>query len=288
MAPPGGGPMRTKLVLLGTNGGPLVRLNRSSPAQAIMIDNVAYLVDCGEGTVRQLVAAGIPLEAVQHIFITHHHADHNLGYGSLLLVSWATGLASPLTVHGPPPLANITEAFLAMNAYDLETRAASTGRQPLAEGVRVEEFSEGGIVLEDDRVRVTAARVDHPPVDHAYAFRFDGPDRSIVISGDTAPSDSLVRLATGADVLVHEVLYLPAVERVAGELSLARTLTEHLTRCHTNVEDVGNVAAAAGVGTLVLSHFVPGDDSVSDDEWARIAQRGFDGEVVVGRDLLSL
>lgn len=280
--------MRTKLVLLGTNGGPLVRLNRSSPAQAIMIDNVAYLVDCGEGTVRQLVAAGIPLEAVQHIFITHHHADHNLGYGSLLLVSWATGLASPLTVHGPPPLANITEAFLAMNAYDLETRAASTGRQPLAEGVRVEEFSEGGIVLEDDRVRVTAARVDHPPVDHAYAFRFDGPDRSIVISGDTAPSDNLVRLATGADVLVHEVLYLPAVERVAGELSLARTLTEHLTRCHTNVEDVGNVAAAAGVGTLVLSHFVPGDDSVSDDEWARIAQRGFDGEVVVGRDLLSL
>ncbi len=88
--------------------------------------------------------------------------------------------------------------------------------------------------------------------------------------------------------MVHEVLYLPAVERVAGELSLARTLTEHLTRCHTNVEDVGNVAAAAGVGTLVLSHFVPGDDSVSDDEWARIAQRGFDGEVVVGRDLLSL
>jgi len=280
--------MRTKLVLLGTNGGPIVRLDRSAPAQAVVIDDVAYLVDCGEGTVRQLIAAGIPLPSIEHLFITHHHADHNLGYGSLLFVSWATGRVTPLTVHGPPPLVDMTQSFLDMNAYDLGMRAASTGRMPLGDGVRVKEFSEAGTVLHDERVKVTMTRVHHPPVYEAYAFRFDGPDRSIVISGDTAPSDELIRLATGADVLVHEVLYLPAVERVAGNLPHARTLTEHLVRCHTSVEDVGKLAAAAGVGTLVLSHFIPADSSVPDEEWARLAQQGFDGEVVVGRDLMVL
>ncbi len=280
--------MRTKLVLLGTNGGPTVRLERSAPAQAIVVDDVAYLVDCGEGTVRQLVAAGIPLPSVEHVFITHHHADHNLGYGAMLLVSWVNGLERPLTVHGPAPLAEMTRAFFAMNAYDLEMRAASTGRLPLAKLVNVQEFTGEGVVLEDERVRVSAVRVHHPPVDEAYAFRFDGPDRSIVISGDTTPCDDLVRLATGADILVHEVMYLPAIEAVAADLANARTLTDHLLRCHTNVEDVGKLAAAAGVDMLVVSHFVPGDASVSDAEWARLAQQGFDGRVVVGRDLLTL
>jgi len=290
--------MRTRLVLLGTNGGPTVRLDRSAPAQAIVVDGVAYLVDCGEGTVRQLAAAGIPLSSIEHVFFTHHHADHNLGYGSLLLVSWVTGLQRQLSVHGPAPLAQMTDAFFAMNAFDLEMRAASTGRPPLTGLVRVEEFSGaefsgqeiggGAVVLEDDRVRVTAARVHHPPVEESYAFRFDGPDRSIVISGDTTPCEELIRLATGADILVHEVTYPPAIEAVAAGMPHAATLTDHLRDCHTTVEEVGRVAAAAGVGTLVLSHFVPGDSSVSDAEWARLAQQGFAGRVIVGRDLLTL
>lgn len=285
--------MRTKLVLLGTNGGPTVRLDRSAPAQVILVDDVAYLVDCGEGTVRQLAAAGIPLSSIEHVFFTHHHADHNLGYGSLLLVSWVTGLQRQLSVHGPAPLVQITDAFFAMNAFDLEMRAASTGRPPLGGLVSVqefggEEFSGGAVVLEDDRVRVTAARVHHPPVEEAYAFRFDGPDRSIVISGDTTPCEDLIRLASGADILVHEVTYVPAIQAVAAGMPHAATLTDHLRDCHTSVEEVGRVAAAACVGTLVLSHFVPGDSSVSDAEWARLAQHGFDGRVVVGRDLLTL
>lgn len=281
--------MRTRLVLLGTNGGPVVRLDRASPAQVIVVDDVAYLVDCGEGVVRQLVAAGIAPASVHQLFITHHHADHNIGYAGLLIGAWVSGLEGVLTAHGPPPLARMTEAFFVMNDVDLRMRGASTGRAALADLVAVDEFTQAGVVFEDSRVRVTAARVEHPPIDQAYAFRFDGPDRSIVISGDTARSDDLIALAQGADVLVHEVFYPPAIERMAAmDAQRARTLTEHIVACHTSVDEVGEVAAAAGVGTLVLSHFVPGGTSVPDDVWASRAKQTFDGQVIVGRDLLEI
>lgn len=280
--------MRTRLILLGTNGGPIVQSDRSSPAQVVLVDDVAYLVDCGEGVVRQLVTAGIPPATVRQLFITHHHADHNIGLSGLLMGAWVSGLGGVLTVHGPPPLARMIEAFFAMNDFDLRMRAATTGRTALAGLVAVDEFAEPGVVFTDSRVTVTAARVHHPPIDQAYAFRFDGPDRSIVISGDTTPCEELIRLATGADILVHEVTYLLASQAVAAGMPHAATLTDHLRDCHTSVEEVGRVAAAAGVGTLVLSHFVPGDSSVSDAEWARLAQHGFDGRVIVGRDLLTL
>lgn len=280
---------RTRLILLGTNGGPVVRLDRASPAQVVLVDDAAYLVDCGEGVVRQLVAAGVAPATVRELFITHHHADHNIGYGGLLMGAWVSGLDRVLTAHGPPPLARMTEAFFVMNDLDLRMRAASTGRTALADLVAVEEFADPGVVFEDACVTVTAARVPHPPIDQAYAFRFDGPDRSIVISGDTARSDDLVALAEGADVLVHEVFYPPAIEQMAAvDTQRASTLIEHIVACHTSVDEVGEIASAAGVTTLVLSHFVPGDTSVPDDVWAERARRRFGGEVIVGRDLLEV
>jgi len=281
--------MRMRLILLGTNGGPVVRLDRASPAQVVVVDDVAYLVDCGEGVVRQLVAAGVAPASVRHLFITHHHADHNIGYGGLLMGAWVSGLDAVLTAHGPPPLARITEAFFVMNDFDLRMRAASTGRTALANLVDVDEFADPGVVFEDARVSVTAAPVPHPPIDQAYAFRFDGPDRSIVISGDTRPSEDLVALAQGADVLVHEVFYPPAIEEMARvDVQHASTLRDHIFACHTSVDKVGEIATAAGVATLVLSHFVPGGTSVPDDVWAERARQTFAGQVIVGRDLLEV
>ena len=127
------------------------------------------------------------------------------------------------------------------------------------------------------------------PPTHAYAYRFDARDRSIVVSGDTTYAEALVELARGADVLVHEVIYPPAIESLLARVPHATRLRQHLQGTHTAPEDVGRVAAAAGVKTLVLTHFVPGDDpSITDEQWAEGARRHFRGRIVVGRDLLEI
>jgi ribonuclease BN (tRNA processing enzyme) len=143
--------------------------------------------------------------------------------------------------------------------------------------------------MQDERAKVTAALVDHPPVVPAFAFRFDGPDRSIVFSGDTNTSDNLIRLARGADVLIHETLWVPAVDRLVARNPHAATLKKHIIDSHTAVEDVGRVAAAAGVTLLVLSHLVPADDpTITDDMWIGAAQPHFKGDIVVARDGMEL
>jgi ribonuclease BN (tRNA processing enzyme) len=143
--------------------------------------------------------------------------------------------------------------------------------------------------MSDDHVTVTSALVDHPPVVPAFAFRFDARDRSIVISGDTAPSKNLVTLAAGADVLVHSVMYPPAIDRLVARVPNASALKSSILAHQTSAEDAGRVAADAGVTTLVLSHFVPPDDpDVTDTMWTEAARRHFRGTVIVGRDLLEV
>ena len=280
---------RTRLILLGTGGGPRPKREVSSFANVIVVDGVPYVVDCGDGVARQLVLAGVPLPSLRHVFLTHQHSDHNADYGNLLLLGWAAGLKTHVDTWGPPPLQTMTRAFFEMNAYDIRTRIADEGRVPLEPLVQAHEITAGGVVLKDERVTVTAALVDHPPVVPAFAYRFDTADRSIVISGDTAKSDALVALAKGADVLVHEAMWVPAVDRIVGGVPNASTLKEHLLASHTSAEDCGRIAAAAGVKTLVLSHFVPvGDPQVTDQMWIDAARRFFTGDVVLGKDLLEV
>jgi len=138
-------------------------------------------------------------------------------------------------------------------------------------------------------VKVTAALVNHPPVEPCFAYRFDTPDRSIVFSGDTTPWDNLVRLAQGADVLVHEVIHKPSVARLMARIPNADRLVEHNVASHTTHIDVGKVAKAAGVKTLVLTHFVPSDDpSLTDKIWIEGARTHFDGKIIVGKDLMEI
>jgi ribonuclease BN (tRNA processing enzyme) len=280
---------RMRLILLGTGGGPRPRKTSSAPAQVILVNDTAYVVDCGDGVARQLVLAGVPLPELRHIFITHHHSDHNADYGNLILLAWESGLETRVDSWGPPPLERMTEQFFEMNAYDIATRIADEGRKPIAPLVHVHESSTGGLVLEDENVKVTAALVQHPLVSPAFGYRFDGLDRSIVISGDTAPSDNLIELARGADVLVHEAMYLPGIDRLAARLPYAATLKQHLIASHSSAEDAGRVAQAAGVKTLVLSHFVPPDDpAITDEMWLTAARVHFAGTIVVGKDLLEI
>jgi ribonuclease BN (tRNA processing enzyme) len=243
---------------------------------------------------RQLAFAGVPLPSLRHIFITHQHSDHTADYGNLILLAWAAGLKSRVDTWGPPPLARMTQLFFEMNASDMDVRIANEGRPPLVPLVHVHELRAGGMVMSnetmsDGAMKVTAALVDHPPVTPAFAYRFDAHDRSLVISGDTAPSQNLVKLAAGADVLVHSVMYTPAIDRLAARVPNAASLKASILTHQTSAEDAGRIAQEAGVKTLVLSHFVPPDDpEVTDAMWRDAASRHFRGTVIVGRDLLEV
>ncbi|PRC92507.1 MBL fold metallo-hydrolase [Solimicrobium silvestre] len=280
---------KTRLILLGTGGGPTPKESRSAPAQVIVINDVAYVIDCGNGVARQFVSAGLKLSAIRNVFITHHHSDHNADYGNLLLLAWSADLAHRVDTYGPPPLVRMTRQFLELNDYDIQTRITDEGRPPLAPLIHAHEFSEPGLIMQDENVKVTATLVRHPPVVSAFAYRFDTADRSIVISGDTAPSDNLIRLAQGADVLVHEVMYMPALENLLTIETNAIRLKEHLLAAHSTAEQIGKVATAAKVKTLVLSHFVPGGYPYLDDHvWLDAVRPHFTGEIIVGRDLMEI
>jgi ribonuclease BN (tRNA processing enzyme) len=279
----------TRLLLLGTAGGPRIRKNRSNSAQAVVAGGKIYVVDCGYGVARQMVLAGLAFPQLRDVFITHHHSDHDIELGPLLQLAWLSGLTTPVDCWGPPSMRTMLSNYLRYEAYDIGIRTSDEGRVPFKRLIRPHDVNGGGAVMKDENVRVTAAKVFHPPVNLALAYRFDTADRSIVISGDTRPSEALVRLARGADVLVHEAMlpqYVPQlVSPLPAQEQLARSVLSH----HTTAEQAGQVAAEAGVKMLVLSHLVPsGDPDVPDSEWIGEARRQFSGPIVVGRDLMVI
>ena len=171
------------------------------------------------------------------------------------------------------------------------TAVETRGSLPAGGSIRMREIAAYCFVRKTltSNVRVTATLVNHPPITPSFAYRFDATDRSIVISGDTTPSDNLVKIARGADVLVHSVLYVPALDRLVARVPNATALRASIMANQTSAEDAGRVAQAAGVRTLVLSHFVPADDpEVTDQMWIDAARTHFHGSVIVGKDLLEI
>jgi ribonuclease BN (tRNA processing enzyme) len=281
----------TWVILLGTKGGPRLGVQgRKNPSTLILIKDTPYLIDCGYGTSRQLVTAGIPLEKLRYIFITHHHSDHNLEYGSLLYNAWIVG-TTPIQIdsYGPPGLKQMTEDFFKYQNFDIETRIVDEGRPDPRKLVFAHNFEKSGVILVNDDVKVSTCLVRHPPVTQAYGYRFDAKDRSVVISGDTAYAPELAKFAKGADVLVHEIMYPPGIEAMLKRVPNATRLREHLRGAHTVPEDVGRVANEAEVKMLVLTHFVPGDDpTITDEQWSEGVRKHFKGPIIVGKDLMEI
>jgi ribonuclease BN (tRNA processing enzyme) len=279
----------TRIILLGTKGGPtLGSIGRSNFAIVLLINDVPYLIDCGYGVSRQMINAGVALNRLRYTFITHHHSDHNLEYGPLLYNAWITSQPIKIDTYGPTGLSKLTTDFFAYQKFDIETRIADEGLTDPRKLITAHEFSRSGAVMQNADVKVTSLRVRHPPITQSYAYRFDAKDRSVVISGDTAYMPELAEFAKNADVLIHEVMYLPAIDKLVRQNAGATRLREHLLASHTSTEEVGRIAARAGVKTLVLTHFVPGNDpSITDEQWSEGVRKHFKGRIIVGKDLME-
>lgn len=278
-----------RLVLLGTQGGPLIRSFKQTPsANLIVYKKIPFVIDTGYGVTFKLREAGINLSTLKHIFITHHHSDHNLELGSLIYNSWIAGLAKPVHVYAPVGLKQLLKFYWKSNRIDIEMRIKDEGRPDIRKLVISHEITEG-IVLSNSNEEVTALKNIHPPFKETYAFKFKLGEKIIVFSGDTIYCPALATFSYGANYLVHEIMDGPAAEEMAKRRPNATQLKESILSHHTLAEDVGRIAAAANVKNLVLNHFVPPDDkTLTEQFWIDAVSKKFSGNIIVGKDLLQL
>lgn len=293
----------TRLVLLGTAGGPVPRAQRSQPANLLQVGDRIYIIDTGEGVVRQLTAAGFQPKEVQSIFLTHLHMDHVAGLAPLMGMSWVARANRPMLVHGPTGTKALVEGALQYMAGPEALFAAQIPPGPtMPELIKAQEISGAGpvVIFQDDRVKVTAMRNSHydtmdaaklPKGAASYSYRFDTADRSVVFTGDSGPSDAIAQLAKGADILVSEVIDLPGTMNFMGRVyrvppSALKPVADHMEKEHLVPEEIGRLAAKAGVGMVVLSHFVMGlDDETDLRAYSDGVRKYFKGPVALGRDL---
>jgi len=270
-------PLPMQVILLGT-GFPRPDPERAGPSTAVVVGEKVFLVDAGRGVVLRLAATEFKLKQVEAVFLTHLHSDHTSGLPDLFTSTWIFGRKTPLELYGPKGTKSAAKALLEYFKEDIHIRRDLTEMQP-AEGAKINthEISKG-VVYEDADVTITAFEVDHRPVEPAFGYRFDSGGKSIVISGDTRPSENLIRHARGVDVLVHEV-YLPEYLDKVDTPEVAARLKQY----HSSPEEVGDVAQKAGVKLLVLTHLVPGNEDKAILE--RVSKK-FGGKVVAGKDLM--
>ncbi|SEB15972.1 MBL fold metallo-hydrolase [Variovorax sp. YR216] len=290
---------QTRVVTLGTQGGPLPSLTRSQPANALVVRDRIYLVDAGNGVAHQLLAAGLDHRKVERIFITHNHDDHNADWGTLMGLQWSTGRRAEVHVYGPAGTESMLQGFLQYFAPNARIRMGDSKAYPDPRGLfHAHDIAGPGQIYKDDLVTVTAVENCHfahgtdaqrDAQDKSYALRFQTPDRVVVFSGDTGRCAGLDAFAKDADVLVHEVIDLPLIEKaMRRELppEMADGLMRHMTAEHTTAEDVGRLAQAAKVRKVVLTHVIPGRDE-PDSVYTDAVKKHYDGPAVVARDLMT-
>ena len=249
-------PTRTKVVLLGT-GTPVPDPDRSGPATAIVVGDSAYLVDFGPGVVRRAETAVLSrgVTAVEPgnlkvAFVTHLHSDHTAGYSDLILTGWTSGRTVPLEVYGPTGLQSMTEHILQAYRIDIQTRTNPDGNQrrfPDGSKVNAHEIKPG-IIYKDEKITVTAFPTKHAM--ESYGYRFDTPDRSIVISGDTNPVEETIKACNGCDVLIHEAQPLELLAK------LPESIQAFVAKYHTTTEQLADLAKKAKPKLLVIYHTV--------------------------------
>lgn len=273
---------RTQVVLLGT-GTPNADPDRSGPAVAIVVNDVPYLVDFGPGVVRRAEAArrkgisGLAVPNLRRAFLTHLHSDHTAGYPDLVLTPWVLGRKEPLEVYGPPGLKEMTDHIVMAYKEDIMVRL--DGSEPANQtGFQVDTHEiQPGDCYKDENVAVTAFPVRHGSWTYAFGYRFKTPDRSVVISGDTTPTATVVDACQGCDILIHEVY------SQAGWAKREPAWQKYHAEFHTSSRELAELAAKARPGLLVLYHQLLWTST--EEELLNEVRKGYKGKVVSGRDL---
>ncbi len=266
---------RTKIILLGT-GTPNAEPDRSGPSVAILVDHEPYIIDFGPGVVRRAAAAGIPVSKLKRAFLTHMHSDHTAGYPDLILTPWTLGRVEPLEVYGPPGIEEMTDHLL--TAYQQDITERLNGLEPAnTTGYHVHAHKiEPGTIYTDFKIQIEAFPVNHGSF-HAFAFKVYTPDRTIVISGDTKPTEEMVEKSRNCDILIHEVY------SVKGFQNCPLTWQKYHAHVHTSSRELAHIASQAEPGLLILYHQLFW--GVSEDELLAEIKEIYDRAVVSGKDL---
>ncbi len=274
--------------MLGT-GTPRPDPNRSGPATAIVVNDTPYLIDFGPGVIRRATAAyekgvtalGYGGVNIKTVFLTHLHSDHTAGYPDLIFTPWVMGRRESLTVYGPKGIKVMTEHVLKAWQVDIDARTGGLN-QHNATGYKVNAHEiVPGLVYRDDNVVVTAFPARHEEMTDSFSYRFDTTDRSIVISGDTAPTQTLIDHSRHCDVLIHEAYSIVEAR------NRPRPTPEFRRRHHTSSAELAEIANVVKPGLLVTYHRaqLPGEPHGPQDALVEEIQQAYDGKVVAAQDL---
>ncbi|KLO40196.1 ribonuclease Z [Mycobacterium nebraskense] len=269
-----------EITLLGT-GSPIPDPNRAGPSTLVRAGGQVFLVDCGRGVLQRAAAVGVGAGGLSALLITHLHSDHIGDLGDLLITRWISTFApdpAPLPIIGPPGTAETVEATLQAFRHDIGYRIAHHADLNAPPAVEVHECTEGA-VWDRDGVSIRVAPTDHRPVAPTIGFRIDYGTASVVLAGDTVPCTGLDQLAAGAGALVHTVIR----KDIVGNIPQQRL--QDICDYHSSVEEAAATAARAGVGTLVMTHYVPALVPGQEEQWRALAASQFGGRIELGDDL---
>ncbi|HEY6258008.1 MAG TPA: MBL fold metallo-hydrolase [Xanthobacteraceae bacterium] len=296
----------TRLITLGTRSGPTPTVGRAQSSNLLVVNGAQYIIDAGDGVTRRLTRLGTNFRSIDAIFITHPHSDHTSGLGALMSVIYDANRTNPVDIYGPPGTGASVRGLLDYLMVNSEIRISDGTKIIAANKIFSAHDTGGGTVFQDANLKVTAVENSHFHFQpgspgygkyKSYAYRFDTSDRSVVFTGDTGPSDAIATLAKGADLLVSEVTdSLDAYKEQQIRVGRWQVLTpeqqagalRHMSEEHLLAEEVGKMAARAGVKAVVLTHLPAGGNPKDDYErFAEQVKKEFSGPVLVANDLME-
>lgn len=272
-----------EVTLLGT-GSPIPDARRAGPSTLVRAGGQTFLIDCGRGVQQRMTAAGAAANGLSALLLTHLHSDHIADLGDVIITRWVSTFTpeqTPLQIIGPPGTAEVVDNTFKAFGFDIGYRIAHHADLSAPPPVEVHEYTEGE-VWNRDGVTIRVGPTDHRPVAPTIGFRIEHADASVVLAGDTVPCESLDELAAGAGALVHTVIRKDLVDKMP--VQRIRDICDY----HSSVEEAASTAARAGVGILILTHYVPAIEPGQEDDWRALAASVFDRQIELGDDLLRV
>lgn len=297
---------KSTFITLGTKGGPLLSAKRSQPANALIDGDNAYLIDVGDGAASNFASLGMPLKAIKGIFISHLHFDHTAGLLGVLGLRYQTSAQKTLTIYGPPGTKQTVDGIFAAMVPEMRVGYAVEGarKPPTPQEKTIVIEMTPGQTIDVNGMLVTAVENTHYSIpkgsiaaslNKSFAYRFDLADRSMVFTGDTGPSKNIEQLAQGADILISEMMDIPfiinAMKKSYAKVKnpppakLLEGVFQHLRDHHVTALQVGEMAAAAGVKEVIVTHIAVNESPEALKQYEADIAKNFDGNITLAEDM---